>query len=209
MRKIVICIFSFLMLIVSSLPVVAQENEAKTLLDRVAEKFHRSNGIWIYYSVRSVEGSSEGIIQLKGEKFFLKSQDGMTTWFDGRTQWTYLKTNDEVNISEPTPEELQMLSPFAWVGLYRQGYTLQLESKGKRASIIVMKATNPDTDLQRVQLYVEHIELFPIEIRMRRKNSSEDILIKVKGCEMNKNYPDSMFVFNKKDYPTAEVIDLR
>ena len=193
---------------VGLLPATAQENEAKVLLDHIAEKFSRSNGVSIIYSIRPEGEYSYGLIKLKGEKFFLKSP-GMTTWFDGRTQWTYLEANDEVNISEPTSEELQSFSPFVWIGLYKQGYTLQLEPSGKRASVIVMKAVDPDTDLQQVRLYVEHIELFPIEIRMRRKDSSEDILIKVKGCKMDENYPDSIFVFNKKDYPTAEVIDLR
>ena len=196
------------MLLSGVLPAMAQENEANVLLDRMAEKFHRSKGVWIQYSVRSDEGSSEGVIQVKGEKFLLKSL-GVTTWFDGHTQWTYLEVNDEVNISEPTSEELQTLSPFAWIGLYKQGYTSQIESSGGRASIIVMEAIEPNADLQRVQLYVERVKLFPIEIRMWRKNSTEDILIKIKACDMDKNYPDSMFVFNKKDYPTAEVIDLR
>lgn len=196
------------MLLSGVLPAMAQENEANALLDRMAEKFHRSKGVWIQYSVRSDEGSSEGVIQVKDEKFLLKSP-GVTTWFDGHTQWTYLEVNDEVNISEPTSEELQTLSPFAWIGLYKQGYTSQIESSGGRASIIVMEAIEPNTDLQRVQLYVERVKLFPIEIRMWRKNSTEDILIKIKACDMDKNYPDSMFVFNKKDYPTAEVIDLR
>ena len=208
MRRISTYITCILMLLSGVLPAMAQENEANVLLDRMAEKFHRSKGVWIQYSVRSDEGSSEGVIQVKGEKFLLKSP-GVTTWFDGHTQWTYLEVNDEVNISEPTSEELQTLSPFAWIGLYKQGYTSQIESSGGRASIIVMEAIEPNADLQRVQLYVERVKLFPIEIRMWRKNSTEDILIKIKACDMDKNYPDSMFVFNKKDYPTAEVIDLR
>ena len=197
------------MLLSGVLPAMAQENEANALLDRMAEKFHRSKGVWIQYSVRSDEGSSEGVIQVKGEKFLLKSP-GMTTWFDGHTQWTYLEANDEVNISEPAPEELQTLSPFAWIGLYRQGYTLQMISNDKRASIIVMEATNPDAETQRVRLYVAHGKLCPTEIRMRRRYSDEDIIIKISACEADgKNYPDSMFVFNKKEYPTAEIIDLR
>lgn len=208
MRRIDTYIFSFLMLIMGTLPAMAQGNDAKALLDRIAEKFHRSNGVWIQYTMQSEEGSSEGSIQLKGEKFLLKSP-GITTWFDGHTQWTYLEANDEVNISEPTPEELQTLSPFTWISLYRQGYALQLKSRGQRASTIVMKATKPDRELQRVQLYVEHMELFPMEIRLRRKDSEEDIVIKITSYDAEGNYPDSMFTFNKKDYPTAEVIDLR
>lgn len=194
---------------VGLLPATAQENEAKVLLDHIAEKFSHSNGVSIIYSIRPEGEYSYGLIKLKGEKFFLKSP-GMTTWFDGRTQWTYLEANDEVNISEPTPEELQTISPFAWIRLYRQGYTLQLESSGKRASVIVMTATDPNKEWQRIQFYVEHVELYPIEIRMRRKDSEEDIVIKITSFDAeSENYPDDMFTFNKKEYPTAEVIDLR
>ena len=197
------------MLLSRAVPTMAQENEAKALLDRMTETFNASNGVFIMYSVQSEGEYSEGTIQLKGEKFLLKSP-GMTTWFDGHTQWTYLEANDEVNISEPAPEELQTLSPFAWIGLYRQGYTLQMTSNDKRASIIVMEATNPDAETQRVRLYVAHGKLCPTEIRMRRRYSDEDIIIKISACEADgKNYPDSMFVFNKKEYPTAEIIDLR
>lgn len=209
MRRINVCLSGFLALVMGVSSVMAQENAAKTLLDRMAGAFHHSDGIWIRYSARSEEGSSAGTIQLKGEKFVLRSLGGVVTWFDGRTQWTYLEANDEVNISEPAPEELRTISPFAWTGLYRQGYTLRLEPGEKGASVIVMEAKSPDTDLQRILLYVEPAKLFPKEIRMRRKYGKEDIVIEVSRCDMDKNYPDILFVFDKEDYPTAEVIDLR
>ena len=202
-------LFIVLMLLVGLLPVAAQKNEAKVLLDRIVENFEHSNGVSIIYSIRPEGAYSYGRIQLKGEKFLLKSP-GMTTWFDGHTQWTYLEANDEVNISEPTPEELQTLNPFAWLRLYRQGYALQLESSGKRASVIVMTTTEPNQEWQRIQLYVEHVELRPMEIRMRTKDSAEDIVIKITSYDAEgENYPDAMFTFNKKDYPTVEVVDLR
>lgn len=53
-------------------------------------------------------GQSAGVIELKGEKFVLKTDDGIT-WFDGKTQWSYLRSSDEVNISNPTGTELQAL----------------------------------------------------------------------------------------------------
>ena len=73
-----------------------------------------------------------------------------------------------------------------------------------------MTTTDPNQEWQRIQLYVEHVELRPMEIRMRRKDRAEDIVIKITSYDAEgENYPDAMFTFNKKDYPTAEVIDLR
>lgn len=62
---------------------------------------------------------------LEGDKFTFRG-DGVTTWFDGHTQWSYLSSADEVNVSEPTPEELQSINPYALLSLYEQGYKLKL-----------------------------------------------------------------------------------
>ena len=45
---------------VGLLPATAQENEAKVLLDRIAEKFSRSNGVSIIYSIRPEGEYSHG-----------------------------------------------------------------------------------------------------------------------------------------------------
>ena len=87
-----------------ALPMVAQEPDAKDILDRTADAFRREGGVKIGFSVRAPEGNSNGTICLKGDKFLLETE-GMKTWFDGRTQWSYLASSDEINVSEPTPEE--------------------------------------------------------------------------------------------------------
>ena len=120
----------------------AQENnEARQLLDRVADTFRQAEGVEIAFEVRAPEGTSEGRIRLKGEKFRLDTE-GITTWFDGRTQWTYLENSDEVNVSEPTAEELQSINPYAWLSLYKNGYTLKMgEQADPRLHKVMMTAT--------------------------------------------------------------------
>ena len=117
----------------------AQENnEARQLLDRVADTFRQAGGVEIAFEVRAPEGTSEGRIRLKGEKFRLDTE-GITTWFDGRTQWTYLENSDEVNVSEPTAEELQSINPYAWLAVYKDGYTLKMgEQADARLHKVVM-----------------------------------------------------------------------
>lgn len=202
-------IFIFLIGLIGALPAMAQENEGQTLLDRLIDRFRKTNGVWVQYEAQSSEGTSVGYIQLKGNKFLLKSS-GMITWFDGQTQWTYLEANDEVNISEPALEDLQTLSPLAWIELYRNGgYTVQMESSGQRASVVVMTTDDASREWQCIRLYVEKAELRPLELSMRSRSSQEDIVIRFLYYEDGKDYPDSLFTFNPKEYPTAEVIDLR
>ena len=105
-----ICLFGL------ALQLSAQKVDAKDILDRTATAFRQAGGIQADFTVQTyaksiLQGSSTGVIRLKGEKFLLDA-DGVKTWFDGRTQWSYLTNSDEVNISEPTPEELQSLMPY-------------------------------------------------------------------------------------------------
>ena len=114
-------IFSVLIALLS-LPVIAQQqqSQAKAVLDRTADAFRKAGGVKADFVVKAVtnglaEGAENGTIQLKGEKFVLKTSD-VVTWFDGKTQWSYVAKNDEVNVSSPTQEELQQINPY--ISLY-------------------------------------------------------------------------------------------
>ena len=72
-----------------TIPMVAQQPDARDILDRAADAFRREGGVKITFSVRAPEGNTNGSIRLKGDKFLLETE-GVTTWFDGRTQWSYL-----------------------------------------------------------------------------------------------------------------------
>lgn len=115
-------IFSVLIALLS-LPVIAQQqqSQAKAVLDKTAEAFRKAGGVKADFIIKFVtnglvEGSESGTIQLKGEKFVLKASE-VITWFDGKTQWSYVVRNDEVNVSNPTQEELQQINPYTFLYL--------------------------------------------------------------------------------------------
>ena len=62
---------------------------------------------------------------LKGNRFYLNS-GGIQSWFDGTTQWSYLESSEEVNVSNPTPEELQTINPYALLSIYKSGYNYKV-----------------------------------------------------------------------------------
>lgn len=195
-----------------ALPTLAQQSEAIALLDRVADTFREAGGVKIVFSVRSPEGDYKGAIRLKGDKFLLETE-GVTTWFDGHTQWSYLSSSDEVNVSEPTPEELQSINPYAWLSLYNKDYHLKLgkvgDSQDDKIYKIVMTATKRNQEIQCLILYVEKNTLHPLKISMVQRGNKDAVVVFINAYQTGQTYPDNLFVFDKKAYPTIEVIDLR
>ena len=123
-------IFSILIALLT-LPVFAQKQaQAKLMLDKTAAAFEKAGGVQADFTVEAFNkggslGKAIGNIKLKGEKFLLKTSETIS-WFDGKTQWSYLTQNDEVNISTPTEEELQGMNPYALLYLYKKGFDYKL-----------------------------------------------------------------------------------
>lgn len=193
----------FLLMLTLSLS-AQQDTKAKNILDKTVEKYNQSKGISVIFG-----GSQSGKLLLKGEKFQLTTQD-VTTWFDGQTQWSYLKQNEEVNISTPTPEELRAINPYAWLSLYKQGFNYRYSGvktrEGKQGHKIVL---TPQTkqDIQSITLLIGsdyepiYIGILPTEGQM------QEFIVHNYRTQLNLN--DNAFRFDKSKYPNAEIIDMR
>lgn len=193
----------FLLMLTLSLS-AQQDTKAKNILDKTVEKYNQSKGISVIFG-----GSQSGKLLLKGEKFQLTTQD-VTTWFDGQTQWSYLKQNEEVNISTPTPEELRAINPYAWLSLYKQGFNYRYSGvktrEGKQGHEIVL---TPQTkqDIQSITLLIDsdyepiYIGILPTEGQM------QEFIVHNYRTQLNLN--DNAFRFDKSKYPNAEIIDMR
>ena len=99
--------FAIIMMLLLS--VGAQAESAKRILDKAAATVNNPGGVQAHFQMISKQfGTTEGEIAVKGNKFHATTPDA-TIWFDGKTQWTYMKGNDEVNISNPTEAQLQAI----------------------------------------------------------------------------------------------------
>lgn len=211
------CIFSVVIALLT-LPVFAQsQSQAKVVLDKVAANFRQAGGIQADFRAQSFsdgtfQGESSGTLALKGEKFMLKTPEAVT-WFDGTTQWSYLSGSDEVNISTPTQEELQAINPYTLLYMYQKGYSYKLGSvknfKGRPVTEVILTATSPKQELGSIVLYVTPDTYQPLFIRLQQRHAKERSEITITGYKTGVNYPDSVFVFDPKQYPDAEIIDLR
>ena len=90
----------------------AAAQNAGDVLNKTIAAYKNVKGISASYVVTSSQGSNSGKIEMKGNKFRITSPDLMC-WYDGTTQWAYSTSTGEVNVTEPTAEEMQMSNPYA------------------------------------------------------------------------------------------------
>lgn len=195
----------------------AQAQDAQAILDKAAQMYEQSNGIKANFAIHSVvpqqniSESFEGIIEMKGDKFKLETPD-MITWYDGQTQWVYVMRNDEVNVSTPSGDELQLTNPAVLLRQYKKGFSVQYKgtstTRQAKSAYDITLIPKKKSDIQQIDLQIEKMSNIPAAITITDKNKAT-VSIYISKWETGKNQADSFFSFNESDYPDAEVIDLR
>jgi len=189
---------------------IVNSQTPKALLDEVVQRAFAEGYVGIDFKVYMNDQTIEGSIIVQGKQFVLDTP-GMKTWFDGQTQWTLVEENEEVNVSEPTDEELQALNPYAWISLYQQGYELKFgETSVAGARKVIMTTTQPREEVQSIVLLIDEKALRPVRLSMASRGGLDVVVVDIERYEVNKRpLPATAFVFDKSQYPGVEVIDLR
>ena len=198
MRKV-----SFIMMLL--ICIGAQAESAKSILDKAAATVSNPGGVQANFQMISKQfGSTSGTISIKGHKFHASTPQAIV-WFDGKTQWTYMKNNDEVNVSNPTEAELQSINPYNFINIYKKGF--KLSSKKVNDSYEVhLKSTDKNRKIQEMYIIVDQQSYRPTHVKMFQNGKWSVLLISgLKSTSLS----DGMFQFNAKDFPQAEIIDLR
>lgn len=195
--------------------VLAQD--ARAILDKASASYNSSGIIVAKFTLDAKDikanqtFSQDGTAYMKGDKFKIEIPDAIT-WFDGKTQWIYLKGNEEVNITNPTGAELQAISPSILFSIYKQGFDIKHKGdkvvKGQNITEIELTAQQNKSDLTKIIVEINKANNHFTKIRLYDKNGMENTLT-INSYAPNQNLADHIFTFNKKDFPDAEVIDLR
>jgi outer membrane lipoprotein-sorting protein len=177
---------------------------AKAVLDKAAGTITAQSGVKANFKMTTANGGTSGTIAIKGKKFYATTPQAKV-WFDGKTQWTYLKNNDEVNVSNPTEAQLQAINPYNFIHLYKRGYTYTMNTAGTDY-VIHLVANSADRKIKELFISVNKKTYQPKQVKMLqgKKWTTFDI-----NSIKKENIADSQFRFNAKDFPKAEVIDLR
>ena len=197
--------FSLLILITSVSAVFAQKDaKAQTILDKTAAAYQKAEGIAITFG-----GTQKGTLLLKGSCFYLDCA-GVKSWFDGKTQWSYVQQNEEVTISNPTAEEIRSVNPYALITSYKTLFNYRYKGaqtrNGRKGQEIVLTPLQKG-DIQSITFTVS-ADYEPIYIGVKLSNGKTQEF-NITSYQTHRNLSSSIFRFDAKKYPNAEIIDMR
>ncbi|MGM9734542.1 MAG: LolA-like putative outer membrane lipoprotein chaperone [Prevotella sp.] len=183
----------------------ANAQTAKQVLDKTAAVLSNKGGVTANFSITGKNiGTTSGKISVKGRMFHATTPQAMV-WFNGKTQWTYMKSQQEVNVSNPTEAELQAINPYNFINIYKKGYSYTMKTVGAGYEVH-LKATDAKRQIQEMYITVNKSTYAPSQVKMRQGKKWTTINV---SSLKKANLSNSVFTFPSKDYPNAEVIDLR
>jgi len=214
MKKIFFVILSLFCTVFATM--AQQDAKAVQLLDNARAIFEKSSGMYADFSIAilnkgKIADASQGKIWMKGRKFRF-STDVAEVWYDGKNQWLLNRESDEVNLSAPTDAEMESVNPSVLFQIYKKGYKLKYKGvktvSGKKCDCVEMISTQKSSDIARIVLLLDAANAVPFSIDVYNKNKSGQNIV-IQNYRSNLSLADAFFVFNPKQFPKAEVIDLR
>jgi outer membrane lipoprotein-sorting protein len=130
---------------------------------------------------------------------------------DGKSQWTYIKKDKEVELSD-VDHSPESINPAQLFTIYEHGYKYIYNGDervdGKLCQIIDLTPEDAKATFFKVRLSIDKAKKQIESALIFDKNGSRYTYI-IRSFTPNVKVPESIFTFDKKDHPGVELVDLR
>jgi outer membrane lipoprotein-sorting protein len=197
----------------------AQGNDpaAKKILDQVSNKFKSFKAVQSTFTLQiedakgKVQGVKKGTVYMKGPKYRVNIT-GQEIYSDGKSVWTYDKGANEVTITQVDPSGTSITPQKLFTSFYDKDFLYKLNGEkkvgNKTLQEIEMTPVDKTKAFHKVYLLVDKKTQTIYSTKVLEKNGN---VYSYTVNSLNGKAPvaDTVFVFNKANYPGVEEVDLR
>lgn len=191
--------------------------DAKAILDNVSSKFKTYKTVTANFTLTitngsdKVQGSKKGIVYMKGSKYRV-SISGQEIYSDGSNIWTYDKSANEVQLTKFDPSANTITPQKMFTNFYDKDFLYKLNSQTKQGKKIIQEIELTPVDKTKtffkVLVDIDKVSRNIVSTKVFEKNGNRYIYT-ITNMKTNTALPESLFVFDAKNYPKVEVVDLR
>ena len=191
--------------------------DAKKILDNVSAKFQTYKTIEAHFVLKienssgKVLGTKAGVVNMKDSKYRI-SVSGQEIYSDGTNIWTYDKSANEVQITKFDASANTITPQKMFTNFYDKDFLYKLNDETKQGNKTIQEIELTPVDKTKtffkVLVDVDKKTQSIVSTKIFQK-TGDRYTYTITRMKTNTNLPDELFVFNAKDYPNVEVIDLR
>lgn len=215
MKRITVFVFILIATVVQIAQ--AQDPKARQILDAMSKKYQSLKVFRANFS-QTLENTSskmkenvEGEITVMGNKFRLKTED-QEIINNGNTIWTYIKSENEVNISENDPED-EGMTPNKIFTMYKKGYKSayvdEAKVNGELCDVIELSPEDRNDPVFKVRLNISKKDKSLMSWVMFRNNGNRYTYTITNFTPNPPSVDNNYFAFDKSKFKGVKVIDLR
>ena len=205
-----------LILFLISQSIAQKDPVAREILDAMSNKYQQIPAFRATFK-NTMENETEGInegfngrITVKGEKYRL-IMDQYEILFDGQDRWTYMKEDNEVQVSSFDPnEEADDINNISKIfTMYKSGFKYLFIESRDNGTIDVVDLVPEDTSKDIFKIRMEIAKDRSLKSFKMFDKSGTRYVYTITKFEEDGSITDGAFRFKASDYPDAEVIDFR
>ncbi len=199
-----------------------KQKEAEDILKAAADKALAYKTIYMKFNffVNNLQNDSkdeyQGELWTKGNKFKI-SIDNSITYSNGKERWVYLKDENEVTVStidfseDLDPEDLFLVKPLSIFTLYKKNFKYYISGDqnidGKHHTVVELVPEDLNKPYFKIKCWISD-DYDYYSIKYFQKDGIH-IILQLTDFKTDIKLKDSFFVFNSKEHPEVEIIDMR
>jgi len=199
---------------------VSSDPAAKKILDGVSAKFKTYKAVQVAFTLKvedgkgKLQGSQKGTVYMKNSKYrvSLGGKENKEIFSDGANTWTYDKGANEVTITKVDPASKTITPQNLLTNFYDKDFLYKLNGEKKEGARtlqeIEMTPTDKTKTFHKVYVYVDKAKQGIYSTKVLDKNGNK-YTYTVNALNGSAAVNDQLFIFDKKNYPGVEEVDLR
>lgn len=187
---------------------VVIDKQAEKIITNAGSKLKLESPISLTFSLnnKNKKKTEKGNLIFSGNKYIVSYSDNKV-FCDGKTVWVYQKETNEVNISNVEGSENEVLNISKFISEANNKFRSKLIREENGNYIIdLLPKTKSEFSKVRLKINKQTSRISSMEVNYKGGNVYS---YSISNYKTKVKIKDSGFAFSKKDYPTANLIDLR
>lgn len=179
---------------------------AEEVAKKTAAVVSASKGVSASFTITSNGRSAKGTVKTSGSKFAVSTPQ-VSTWYNGKSLYTYNPRTNETTVTTPTRQELMESNPLLYVNA-GTGFRYTFNPVKRNGKYVVdITPVKKNSGITKLTVTVNSTTFYPEKISVTAGGSTTTV--DVTSFKTTTGGTPAEFEYPKSRYPKAEIVDLR